>query len=59
MPELPCRGIDAEAGRRALTAGRDSLQVVVVGEVVDPARPGRQVADEVEDLLARGVHFGA
>src|SRR6476620_519174 len=51
----PRRGVDPETRRGAAAGGGDALHSVVAGEVIDPARAGRQVADEVEDALARGV----
>jgi hypothetical protein len=47
--------VEAKSSRGALSLGRDSLETVVVSEVVDPPGPGGEVADEVEDLLPRGV----
>src|SRR5262249_1065138 len=55
----PRRRVDAEAGGRAPALRRDSLQAELLREVIDPAGAGREVADEVEDPLARGVDFGA
>ena len=34
---------------------KDSLEALVAREMIGPARPDREIADEVEDALSRGV----
>ena len=50
--------IDPEPCGRTPTRCGDALETVVPGEVIDPAGTGRQVGDEVEDALPRGVDGG-
>src|SRR3954454_19633295 len=49
------RSAGPEPRRCAAAGGVDALEAVVAGEVIDPGRAGREVADEVEDLVAGGI----